>query len=303
MGAAFIDEYIRQCTAASPFHLCPPQLFAEIANINDIRRRASMTGSSNPPSPPADGGEPYAAASSTLERILAFDIDHWARSKTARGNAEGTTVFQQWWVIGRAFKTAAGLYCVLSLPSSQGMPLGTSAGHVSAVQPDSSRDALAAHLFSALAEATQFPCVRRFMLWPLVVLGVSADVDSETGGVGLLEGDNNSNNNGGIPRAMLGGYGDTRSTSIEDGNNTTVVVRVFVSAQLIALSRQVGTFSPLVARDVLEAFWKKKIKTTSGGLSVWDSCFDKPYVFTSQIAVDTTGVMPDVSSRSSCHEI
>ncbi|KAJ1337375.1 fungal specific transcription factor domain-containing protein [Microdochium nivale] len=304
-ATASIDEYIRQCTAASPFHLCPPHLFAEIASVNNIRRRASMADSSHQTSPPAYVGESYAVvASATLERILAFDVDRWARSKAAGGSAEGTgTALQQWRVIGRAFKAAVALYSVLSLPSPQGIPLGTRAVHVPAAQPDGSRDALAAHLLSALAEATRFPCVRRFMLWPLVVLGVSAGVDSETGGSDrVLERDNN-NNDGGILRARLGDYGHTSSAFIEDGINNIsspststdhamVAVRVFVSAQLVALSRQVGTFSPLVARDVLEAFWGKRNKTISSGPSAWDSCFDKPYVFTTQIAVDTTGVPP-----------
>ncbi|KXJ87058.1 fungal-specific transcription factor domain-domain-containing protein [Microdochium bolleyi] len=298
--SATIYAYIRQCTAASPFHLCPPHLFAEIANINDIRRRASMTGNTDPSSFQAHVGEPRFGASCTLERILAFDVDHWASSKAAGRSAEGAAL-QRWRVVGQAFKAATGLYCVLSLPPLQGAPLETPAVDVPAFQPDDRRDVLAARLLSTLAEATHFPCVRRFMLWPLVVLGISAGADSETGSGRCLARDNNE---GGVPRTMLGDYGDTSSISTENGNNNisqsssssadhaTAAVRVFVSAQLVALSRQIGTFSPLIARDVLEAFWQKNTNTFSGGMSAWDSCFDKPYVFTSQIAVDTTGVLP-----------
>lgn len=57
-------------------------------------------------------------------------------------------------------------------------------------------------------------------------------------------------------------------------------VRSFVARELSDMSRRLGTFVPLTAVRTLETFWK------SGGTD-WDSCFDRPYAFTTQIAVDT----------------
>lgn len=59
------------------------------------------------------------------------------------------------------------------------------------------------------------------------------------------------------------------------------VIRAFVARQLPELSRYAGTYSPLVAKDVLEAFW-------DSGKPRWDECLDKSFVFTTQIAVDVS---------------
>lgn len=57
--------------------------------------------------------------------------------------------------------------------------------------------------------------------------------------------------------------------------------RAFVARQLPELSRDVGTCVPLTAKRVLERFW-------ASGETSWDDCFDRPYAFMSQIAVDTS---------------
>ncbi|GJC97509.1 C6 zinc finger protein [Colletotrichum higginsianum] len=60
------------------------------------------------------------------------------------------------------------------------------------------------------------------------------------------------------------------------GDATT---RDFVSKHLLELSRVVGTSVPLTAQRVLASFW-------ASGDQSWDACFDRPYPFTTQIAVD-----------------
>jgi len=57
------------------------------------------------------------------------------------------------------------------------------------------------------------------------------------------------------------------------------VRRIFVQNKLSEMSRFIGVSSPLVAKDVLERFW-------ASGKTGWDDCFDKQYVFTSQIALN-----------------
>ncbi|KAI8717164.1 Zn(2)-C6 fungal-type domain-containing protein [Fusarium sp. LHS14.1] len=60
-------------------------------------------------------------------------------------------------------------------------------------------------------------------------------------------------------------------------------MRAFVSKKLPELSYDAGTYVPLMAKNVLESFW-------NSGETRWDACFDRPHVFTSQIAVDTSRI-------------
>jgi hypothetical protein len=62
-------------------------------------------------------------------------------------------------------------------------------------------------------------------------------------------------------------------------------MRSFVAKELPELSRHVGTYVPLTAKAVLEKFW-------ASGETRWDACFDRPYAFAAQIAVDLSGVAP-----------
>lgn len=62
-------------------------------------------------------------------------------------------------------------------------------------------------------------------------------------------------------------------------------LRSFVVHHLPELSKHIGTYVPLTAKGVLERFW-------ASGDTRWDSCFDRPYAFAAQIAVDISGVVP-----------
>ncbi|KAH7324387.1 putative C6 finger domain protein [Stachybotrys elegans] len=66
-----------------------------------------------------------------------------------------------------------------------------------------------------------------------------------------------------------------------------MAVRGFVVDELRKMSRQAGTYAPLTAVDVLESFWKS-------GETSWDACFDRPYVFTTQIAIDTSRISKEI---------
>lgn len=65
----------------------------------------------------------------------------------------------------------------------------------------------------------------------------------------------------------------------------SALVRDFVREQLTTLSRRFGTGVPLTTKHVLEKIW-------DSGETCWDACFDKPYIFASQIAVDVGEVSP-----------
>lgn len=56
-------------------------------------------------------------------------------------------------------------------------------------------------------------------------------------------------------------------------------MRAFVSEKLPELSYHIGSNVPTVAKAVLERFW-------ASGETRWDACFDRPYAFVTQIAVD-----------------
>lgn len=207
---------VRYGAAISPFHLCPLPLFAEIIRINDLRRRCTKKGRAG-----ADLEDLSQGASEILQRIHGFSPEQWARSKPASKD--------DWILVGRTYQVAVELYCISSSQSLSILP--------KAPCPTQSR-----RLRVLLDKALAYPQIKRFMLWPLVVLGVEA----VNGGPAL---------------------------------------RAFAADQLSDLSRHVGTSSPLIARDAIESFW-------ASGQTCWDACFDRPYAFTMQIAVDTSGILP-----------
>ena len=67
--------------------------------------------------------------------------------------------------------------------------------------------------------------------------------------------------------------------------NGNALLRVFVKIKLSELSRHIGIASPLAAKSVLERYWKS-------GETDWDKCFDKPYAFVTQFAVNVEQILP-----------
>ncbi|KAJ6439390.1 C6 zinc finger domain-containing protein [Purpureocillium lavendulum] len=208
-------QYLVYGNAASPFHLCPPALFVEIIGINHLRQQAltniKMQGLQQ-------------RAYDALQRIRNFSYAQWADSKP--------TSRVVWLLVGDAYRAATTLYCILSL-QSQPVFLDTASLRGQCLSAGRNLQRL-------LEGPLSHQHIRRFMLWPLVILGVHAKTDG--------------------------------------------TMRSFVACELSNLSCQIGTYAPLTAKSMLERFW-------SSDETGWDACFDKPYAFTMQIAVDTSGII------------
>lgn len=204
---------------ASQIHLCPMQLFPEIFKINHLRMQGAR---------PENFGTKalQEVACEILERINSFSPQQLAESKHS--------CREDWILVGRAYQAAVSLYCILSLQSLSILPQ-TLALRIQCAE-------LGEVLRILLKEALASKRLKRFMIWPLVVLGVEAV------------------------------HGDE-------------AMRAFVANQLTELSYDAGTYVPLTAKRALEEFW-------SSGETRWDDCFGRPYVFTLQIAVDTSRLMP-----------
>ncbi|KAH6640419.1 fungal-specific transcription factor domain-containing protein [Chaetomium tenue] len=161
---------------------------------------------------------------------------------------------EDWALAGRIYHAAVALYWASALQSA-GVLVPTPALRVECA-------AHARLLQSLLARGVASSRIWLCMLWPLVVLGVQA-AGGGGGGGGGARGDGDGDGCG-------GGVG-------------VVPVRDFVAAQLPMLARRGGTYAPLVAKGVLERFW-------ASGETRWDACFDRPYAFVMQIAVDMSRI-------------
>lgn len=202
----------------SPFQMCPPTLFAEIIRINHLRMRAAQHD-------PMRAENLAQEAYRILDRIHGFSPEQWTESKPLSK--------EDWILLGNIYQAAVALYCISSLQNLSVLPLSSSLR----AQCATHGQILNSHLNKALSS----PRVKRFMIWPLVVLGVEA---------------------------VHGG----------------LAMRTFVQDQLLEMNRHVGTYVPVTAKGVLERFWAS---CETG----WDSCFDRPYAFTTQIAVDMSGIL------------
>ncbi|RYC56717.1 hypothetical protein CHU98_g9497 [Xylaria longipes] len=200
-----------------PFQMCPPTLFAEIIKINHIRMQAAK----HEPTMVEDLSQ---EAHRILSRTCAFSPQQWAASKPSSK--------QDWVLLGNVYQAAVTLYCISSLQSLSIMPLETSLRTRCATQGKV--------LQGLLTQTLSSQRTRRFMFWPLVLLGVEAVNCSET-------------------------------------------IRSFVEEKLSDMSSYIGSRAPLVAKDILGRFW-------ASGETRWDACFDRPYVFISQLAVDISQI-------------
>lgn len=202
-----------------PFQMCPPTLFAEIIKINHIRMQAAEI----EPTMIEDFSQ---EAFKILKCVSAFSPQLWAESKPSSK--------QDWVLLGNVYQAAVTLYCILSLQSVTIFPFEPSLRTCCATQ--------GRLLQELLTQTLSSPRTRRYMLWPLILLGVEAV-------------------------------------------NWDEIMRSFVEEQLLHLSRYVGSRAPLVAKDILGRFW-------TSGETRWDACFDRPYVFISQLAVDMSRILP-----------
>ncbi|KAH0526044.1 hypothetical protein TsFJ059_009425 [Trichoderma semiorbis] len=210
------QQYI---TTVSPIQLCPVTLFIELIKISHLRMRATRPDAANTKTFKTESFE-------ILECVNRFSPHRLAQSKSSN--------HEVWALVGLVYQAAVALYCILSLQSLSILP-----------ETQALRVQCATHgrlMQTLLVEALESKSLKRFMIWPLVVLGVEAV------------------------------HGDA-------------AMRAFVAKELSELSQSVGSYVPLTAKRVLRDFW-------ASGKTRWDACFDRPYVFTGQIAVDTSGLMP-----------
>ncbi|KAK2732047.1 hypothetical protein CKAH01_01993 [Colletotrichum kahawae] len=144
-----VDQY---ATSSSPFQMCPLSLYGELIKINHLRSRALRSRS-----------ESHAQeAHEMLERIHDFSPREWAKLKPHLTPSS----MADWALLGAVYKAAVALYCVLSLQSLSVLPTTTLL-----------RDICATHgqiLKSHLEQALQSPQMGRFLVWPMVLLGVEA---------------------------------------------------------------------------------------------------------------------------------
>lgn len=201
------------------FQLCPPALFTAIIQLSHLRLRATQQEHQS-----IDAENLAEEGHEILNRVHNFSPAHWAQSKPS--------LQEDWVLVGTIYQCAVALYCVSSLQSLSVFP---PTPELRALCEAHGRT-LRLRLSSGLAS----PKTSRFLLWPLVLLGVEAV------------------------------HGDAE-------------MRGFVVAQLQLLSRDVGTFVPITAKNVLQSFWES-------GETRWDACFDRAYAFTTQIAVDNSRI-------------
>ncbi|KAA8647765.1 uncharacterized protein ATNIH1004_006466 [Aspergillus tanneri] len=133
------------------FQMCPKPLFAEIIKINHLRVRASKQ-------EPAGLEDHIQDAYGILSRIHIFSSEQWSETKPSSK--------EDWMIVGNVYQAAVALYCILSLQSLSVLPLtpllrASCTGHGQRLQV-------------LLSEALSSPRIKRFLLWPLVVLGVEA---------------------------------------------------------------------------------------------------------------------------------
>ncbi|KAI0177539.1 fungal-specific transcription factor domain-containing protein [Pestalotiopsis sp. NC0098] len=144
-----LDQYGHNVFA---FQLCPPDLFGGIVHINRIRMRAAKHATAG-----NEVDELRLEAHTILAKIDGFSSSAWAESKPAST--------EHWKISGDVYKRAVLIYCILSL---QGL---FSSPDVSVFQERCR--ASAQELKSLLSSGVHILSLKRFMLWPLIVLGVA----------------------------------------------------------------------------------------------------------------------------------
>lgn len=135
------DEVFSYC-------LCPSALFKEIVSINYLRSQAS--------SGAIDITTGQTVASEIFRRIESFSPSEWASKR------EGYTTEIN--LIGSIYHSAVMLYCILSLE------------HLHLLDPTIStpplRHRYTVRLTAAIRAGLEWPRVKFFITWPIVVLGV-----------------------------------------------------------------------------------------------------------------------------------
>ncbi|KAK0616646.1 fungal-specific transcription factor domain-containing protein [Immersiella caudata] len=172
---------------------CPPDLFVQVIRINHLRAQLGSTTTSSK-------ADRLSATLDILRNIKTNAVDQWAAEiafssglpLSRSGSSERKPGFGAWLSMAKIFRCAAAAYCISSL-----FPDAVSSG--GAVNSDSdeqcpddtgprgaARDGLAdarriflATLLSQLRSIATVSQLRKFVLWPLVVMGIHVGSDDE----------------------------------------------------------------------------------------------------------------------------
>ncbi|KAL2133519.1 hypothetical protein VTI74DRAFT_2205 [Chaetomium olivicolor] len=195
----FLPDQYR--AAASPFQLCPIPLFTELIRINHLRAQSTTTPHRHCPT------TLFLAAREILFRIEAFSPEAWSASKLPSSSSSR----QDWLLVGRVYQATVAIYCILSLQSVAVLPPMSHELRASGI----------AHgklLWALLTRGMQSRSVKRFLVWPLAVLGVEV-------------------------------------AYLHEHDQDKERVREFVVKALGKMSWDIGSSVPLTAKQVLEEFW------------------------------------------------
>ncbi|KAI8959055.1 fungal-specific transcription factor domain-containing protein [Daldinia sp. FL1419] len=140
--------------AMSPYYMCPLPLFAQIIKINHLRMRATKYIGN-------EAEELSEEAYRTLQRVHDFLPEEWADSKRSS---------KDWLLIGSTYQAAVAIYLILSLQSLSVLPLTPELSACCVMHSKLLRVLIGAGLSSLKT--------KRFMIWPLIILGVYAVHDS-----------------------------------------------------------------------------------------------------------------------------
>ncbi|KAI5859444.1 fungal-specific transcription factor domain-containing protein [Durotheca rogersii] len=139
-------------TVVSLLLICPSPLFVEIIRINHLRARATRCDTATV------AKQLTQEAYEILGRVCGFSPDRWADSKLISR--------KEWLLIGNVYQATIALYCLLSLQSLSVLPNTPTARALCATHGQAFHELLHTGLSSLK--------MRRFLIWPLTVLGVEA---------------------------------------------------------------------------------------------------------------------------------
>lgn len=151
-----IEEFIHaQDVVSISYQMCPPELVSAIIKVNRLRAWIFKSKGIDQ--------KFISEAVCILEDIQKFSPEQWARTKVSRT--------EQWLIMGEIYHTSVMLYAILSLPRYTS-PLSN-------LMFESERVKLSCNLRQHIENAISSRCIRRFMIWPVVILGVSAWCDDQ----------------------------------------------------------------------------------------------------------------------------
>ncbi|KAI1469851.1 fungal-specific transcription factor domain-containing protein [Daldinia caldariorum] len=134
----------------SPYHMCPLPLFSDIIRVNHLRMCATQYTNTTTE-------ELSQEANTILQRVQDFSPEQWADSRRSP---------EDWVLIGRIHQAAVVIYLILSLQSVSILPVTCELSAYCATQGKL--------LQVLISNGLSSPKTERFMVWPLIVLGVYA---------------------------------------------------------------------------------------------------------------------------------